>query len=153
MNGQNGFRRGQMSLGSSNVESHPFQNRKRETKAVSELRKECRTWFNNHVRPVCIGNREERSVIVEVYESGTLLTVRKRFFDETLAKNLNNCRLSETMKVATHFEEWIPRANFIRREEGIHHPCSFLVYHTSYYGVSIEFKAKDDGCVYMMHFL
>lgn len=99
MNGQNGFRRGQMSLGSSNVESHPFQNRKRETKAVSELRKECRTWFNNHVRPACIGNREERSVIVEVYESGTLLTVRKRFLDETLAKNLNNCRLSETMEV------------------------------------------------------
>ena len=130
MNGQNGFRRGQMSLGSSNVESHPFQNRKRETKAVSELRKECRTWFNNHVRPVCIGNREERSVIVEVYESGTLLTVRKRFLDETLAKNLNNCRLSETIEVATHFEEWIP-CKF--HTEGRGHTPSVFIFSLSYF--------------------
>lgn len=153
MNKLNGLNEVQKHLWKGDEQACSSQKRLQPTYSVSELRKECRAWFNNHVRPVRKGNREERSVIVKVYESGTLLTVRKRFLDETLAKNLNNCRLSETMEVATHFEEWIPRANFIRREEGIHHPCSFLVYHTSYNGVSIELKAKDDGSVYMMRFL
>lgn len=153
MTAKNDFQQKQMPLHNDNGHSNFFQNSECINLNYSKLRKKYRWWFDTHVQPLRRGKREERSVIVEVYESGTLLTVRKRFLDETLAKNLNNCRLSETMEVATHFEEWIPRANFIRREEGIHHPCSFLVYHTSYYGVSIEFKAKDDGSVYMMRFL
>ena len=153
MNKQNGLNEVLKHLGNGDEQACSSQNRLQPTHRVSDLRKEYRAWFNRNVRPVSKGNRVERSVKVKVYESGTLLTVRKKFLDETFAKNLNNCRLAETMEVATHFEEWIPRANFIRREEGIHHSCSFLVYHTSYSGMNIEFKAKDGGSVYMMRFL
>lgn len=129
------------------------RNKNETTQRVSELRKEYRSWFNDHVRPACDGNRDERSVIVEVCESGTLLTIRRRFLDETFAKNLHNIRLHETMEAAKHFGEWIPCAKSRLKESGKHHPCSFLVYRSSYKGISIEFKVKDDGSVYMMRLL
>lgn len=143
----------QKHLGGGRELSRSSRNRKETTQRVSELRKEYRSWFNDHVRPACNGNRDERSVIVEVCENGTLLTIRRRFLDETFAKNLHNNHLAETMEAAKHFEEWIPCAKFRRKESGKHHPCSFLVYHSSYKGISIEFKVKDDGSVYTMRLL
>lgn len=153
MTAKNDFQQKQMPLHNDNGHSNFFQNSECINLNYSKLRKKYRRWFDTHVQPLRRGKREERFVIVTVYENGTVLTIRKKFLDETFAKNLHNCRLAETMEVATHFKEWIPYARFIRTEEGIHHPYSFSVYHTSYNGVNIEFKAKDDGCVYMMHFL
>ena len=118
------------------------RNGRHETQRISELRKEYKLWFNKHVRPVCNGNRNERFVLAEVSENGTVLIVHRRFLDETFAKNIHNNRLAETMEAATHFEEWIPCAKFRRKENGIHHPCSFLVYLAFYKGMSIEFKVK-----------
>ena len=153
MTKQEEFHQVQKHLVSGSELSRSSQSRRHVTQQILELRKEYKSWFKEHVRPVCKGNRNERSLIVEVCESGTLLTVRRRFLDETFAKNLHNSRLAETMGIAKHFEEWIPCAKFRRKESGIHHPCSFLVYHASYNGADIEFKAKDDGNVYTMRLL
>lgn len=150
MNNQHIFQQTQLLLCSGNKPFNYYQDRKLWTRQVSELRKQCRQWFNTHVHPVRIGNREERFVTICVHESGTKLTVRKGFLDETIAKNRFNSHLVKTMETATHFEEWIPNAQFIRTETGIHHSSPFSVYHTSYHGVNVEFKTKDNGQVYTM---
>lgn len=153
MNKQAEFHQVQKHLADGRELFRSYRNRNQIIQSVSELRKEYRAWFNEHVQLARNGNRDERSIIVEVCENGTLLTIRRKFLDETFAKNLHNNQLAETMKVAKHFEEWIPCAKFKRKETGIHHSCSFLVYLAFYKGMSIEFKVKDDGSVYMMRLL
>lgn len=153
MNNQHNFRQTQLLLCSDNELSKYCQDREINARQVSELRKQCRQWFNTHVQPVSIGNREERFVTICVLESETKLTIRKGFLDETIANNRYNSRLIETMETATHFEEWIPNAQFIRTETGVHHPFPFSVYHTSYKGVNVEFKTKDNGQVYTMRLI
>lgn len=153
MNNQHNFQQTHLLLSSDNELSNYCQDRELNARQVSELRKQCRHWFNTHVQPVRIGNREERFVTICVLESGAKLTVRKGFLGETIDKNKCNSRLVETMETATHFEEWIPNAQFIRTETGVHHPFPFSVYHTSYNGVDVEFKTKDNGQVYTMRLI
>lgn len=153
MNNQHNFQQTQLPLCGINELSNYCQDRELRARQVPELRKECRQWFKTHVQPVRIGNREERFVTISVLESGTELTVRKGFLDETIAKNRHNSHLVETMETAIHFEEWIPNAQFIRTETGIHHTSPFSVYHTTYNGVNIEFKTKENGHVYTMRLL
>lgn len=50
--------------------------------------------------------------------------VGRNFFSETMAKNIRNRRLSETIQIAADVNEWFPTATFDRIEEGNHHDFS-----------------------------
>lgn len=81
--------------------------------------------------------------------------VGRNFFSETMAKNIRNRRLSETIQIAADVNEWFPTATFDRIEEGNHHDFQFKVFHATYQGKRIECKAKltSENILYTMRLL
>ncbi len=87
--------------------------------------------------------------------NGEEFVVGKNFFSETMAKNIRNKKLSETIQVAINIDEWFPSAEFVGIEEGKHHNFQFKVFHATYKGKRIECKAKltSENILYTMRLL
>ena len=87
--------------------------------------------------------------------NGEEFVVGRNFFSETMAKNIRNRRLSETIQIATDVNEWFPTATFDRIEDGNHHDFQFKVFHATYQGKRIECKAKltSEKILYTMRLL
>lgn|GEM_PF-4451184 len=112
----------------------------------SEIIANINQWADRHLDVVQTSSGVEKFKMVTVSESGTLLKINKKFFNETFAKNIHNRRLAETMDLALHFEEWMPQATIASPPEvGRHHACSFFVYRATHNGTNIMFKVKDNG--------
>lgn len=116
-----------------------------------EISKAVVEWANRHLMEVTLPNGQKAKRL-EIKNNGEKLIVNKRFFSETFAKNNRNPRLGETMKLATMISLWMPEANLIGIEKGVHHICNFLVYEVTYKGISIQCKVKDgqEKIVYTM---
>lgn len=86
---------------------------------------------------------------------GREYVVGRNFFSETMAKNIRNKRLKETLEVAANVNEWFPTATFDRIEEGKHHDFSFKVFRATYHGKRIECKVKltSEQILYTMRLL
>lgn len=99
------------------------------------------TWTNNHLPRV----REDGCEVFQkqvTTASGDTVKVRKKFFNETFAKNIRNRELAKVIRLAIEFEQWMPRMQHVRTEAGIHHPCDFRVYTVEHKGNTLEVKAK-----------
>ena len=86
---------------------------------------------------------------------GYRIGVGKTFFSEMMAKNKRNSELPDIVEASMNFREWIPLANRVSIEEGIHHNFRFSVYHARWNGHDIEFKCKmtDGELLYNMTFI
>lgn len=98
------------------------------------------------------GNTARRLYLVN---GGEEYAVGRNFFSETMAKNIRNRRLSETIQIAADVNEWFPTATFDRIEDGNHHDFQFKVFHATYQGKQIECKAKltSEKILYTMRLL
>lgn len=87
--------------------------------------------------------------------AGEEFVVGKNFFSETMAKNIRNKKLSETLQVAANVNDWFPNAKFERIENGKHHKFQFKVFHATFQGKQIECKAKltSENILYTMRLL
>ncbi len=99
-------------------------------------------WVGRHMPIVTVDGRPTRQVEVQ-HNSGDILLVRGKFFNETLSKNIHNPKLAKTIDLATKFEEWMPNMIEQKPEKGKHHPCTFRVFETNYEGHRIQMKAKE----------
>ena len=120
---------------------------------ITEIRKAVKQWFNTKYQIIQTSKGRERFVLLLLLETRELVKIHKSFFAETIAKNRWNNHLLETIETAKKFEQWMPYAIFIKKEDGKHHPYPFSVYHATFNNKNIEFKVKEDGCVYMMRLI
>lgn len=87
--------------------------------------------------------------------NGEEYVVGKTFLTETMAKNIRNRKLSETLQVASEVNEWFQDAKFERIENGEHHDFKFKVFSATYKGKKIECKVKltKENILYTMRFI
>ena len=87
--------------------------------------------------------------------AGEEFVVGRNFFSETMAKNIRNIRLSETLQIAANVNDWFPNAKFERIENGKHHKFQFKVFSATFQGKQIECKAKltSENILYTMRLL
>lgn len=113
---------------------------RRERKAILDATNK---WADTHLPEVTLpdGNQAKR-LYLEVKGNSHTVIINKAFFKETHNNNLGNSRLAETMELATKVQQWLPKARFIRNENGIDHDFRFNVYEVDFNGVTIECKAK-----------
>lgn len=125
----------------------------------AQVRRQLREYINEIVqtklREVQLpnGNNAKR---LYLNNDGEDYIVGRKFFDETMAKNIRNRRLSETIEVASHVEEWFPSAIAEEAlEPGIDHDFPFKVFHATYNGKNILCKAKitSEKILYTMRLL
>ena len=85
----------------------------------------------------------------------TEYVVGREFFNETMAKNIYNKKLNETLQLAADVNEWFPNAIMDCEEEGKHHDFKFRVFHATYKGKKIECKVKlvKENIIYTMRIL
>lgn len=85
----------------------------------------------------------------------TEYVVGREFFNETMAKNIYNKKLNETLLLAADVNEWFPNAVMDCEEEGKHHDFKFRVFHATYKGKEIECKVKlvKENIIYTMRIL
>ena len=130
---------------------HELQERERRQRLNNEERSRARdyavAWADRHLPSVQLFSGEAKRLLIVNSESGDEIIVNKKFFSETYAKNIRNRRIADTMHLTTLVNEWLPNAEFITEEEGMHHPYPFKVFHANYQGHDIECKAKvgSDG--------
>lgn len=120
---------------------------------TTELRKAVKQWFNTKFQFIQTPKGREQFVLISILGTRELVKINKSFFTETIAKNRWNKYFFETIETAKEFEQWMPNALFVRKEDGKHHPYTFSVYHATFNNLKIEFKVKEDGCVYMMRLI
>lgn len=133
----------QVRIGAQN--SHEVRTRLREfiNETIQEKFREVRLPNGDTARRLYLENGGEEYV------------VGRNFFSETMAKNIRNRRLSETLQVAADVNEWFPTAIFDRIEDGNHHDFQFKVFHATYQGKRIECKTKltSEKILYTMRLL
>lgn len=90
-----------------------------------------------------------------INNNGQEYVVGKTFLTETMAKNIRNRKLSETLQIASEVNEWFPNAKFERLEDGEHHDFKFKVFSATYKGKKIECKVKltKESILYTMRLL
>lgn len=101
-------------------------------------------WANKHLQTVTLerDQKAKRLYIVNKETNNTTILGRE-FFNETFAKNKNNDQLALTMKLATEIQNWMPKAECVRKNEpGIDHGFNFNVYRANVNGVTVECKTK-----------
>lgn len=119
---------------------------KRKTATIAQrVSKDIANWTTEHLEAKTINNQLVYSKTI--YNNDTPIDVRKKFFTETIAKNIRNEQLEIVMECAKEFEQWLPDAIETRIEEGIHHNCNFKVYEAIWKAYTIECKAMmtDQG--------
>lgn len=125
---------------------HELQERERQKRLNNEERSRARdyavAWADRHLPSLQLFSGESKRLLVVNSETGDEIIVNKKFFSETYAKNIRNRKIADTMHLTTLVNEWLPNAEFITEEEGIHHPYPFKVFHANYQGHDIECKAK-----------
>lgn len=128
-----------------------FQNTKEVREKLNDL---IRKTLNEKFRDVQLSNGRTAKRLYLVNGNAEYVVGRK-FFSETMAKNIRNPQLSETIQLATSVSNWFPVAKFVRTEDGIHHKCKFKVFSAEYQGKKIECKAKceDEDILYTMKLL
>jgi len=109
---------------------------------IRTVREVIQEWVRCHL-PIVVhnGNPTRQSEVMS--NQGDILIVRNKFFTETLAKNIRNPQLARTIEIATRFDDWMPNMIEQSPEQGIHHPCTFRVFETSYESCRIRMKAKE----------
>ena len=87
--------------------------------------------------------------------NNTEYVVGREFFNETMAKNIYNKKLNETLQLAADINEWFHNAIMVREEDGKHHEFKFRVFHATYKGNKIECKVKlvKESIIYTMRIL
>lgn len=104
---------------------------------------------DKHFPMVTVGSDTFRQV--EIPKDGLVLKVRKRFFTETVSKNIKSRKFALTMDYATRFDQWMGNATFVRIEHGKHHNCEFIVYEASWDNNTIEFKVMVTNVGYLVY--
>ncbi len=108
------------------------------------IREAAKDWAEKNLTEVVLeSGMTAKRLYITVADNGDTLVLNKGTFEETFAKNKNSSRLAETMELLTKSTEWMPKAHFIRQEEGIHHDFSFDVYEATVGEVTVEFKVKS----------
>ena len=118
------------------------------------LRNATMQWCDRHLE---IGTNDRGQTVKRLIlshkrmQNGIILD--RNFFEETFAKNNRNRLLAKTMDIALKTPEWLPGAEYVRTEAGIHHPYPFDVYEATIDGVDVECKVamKFSGAsIFMM---
>lgn len=124
----------------------------RNEKAI--LGKKINEWASKNLKEIQINDKETAKRLY-LFLGNREIIVNKKFLTESLAKNINNARLTETIQVAMDVKEWLPKGKFVRKEPGKHHDCFFNVYQAEHNGKKIEFKTKltDGEILYTMRLL
>ena len=118
---------------------------------AERIRREANSWADKHLPEIDIDNGQKAKRLI-IENGRDKLVVNKPFFKETFTKNIHNKELALTMLISTKIDEWLPAAQFVRKEAGKHHDFDFLVYEASYGDRQIECKVKDrnEKIVYTM---
>lgn len=108
-------------------------------KAILDRVKE---WTEKNLPQVILPSGPAHRAEITIADNGDNVILNKEFFSETFAKNKRNKKLSKTMRIAMKIMEWLPNAQFVTVETGIHHPWDFNVYTAHVLEETVEIKAR-----------
>lgn len=111
-------------------------------------------WVDNNLPTIDIDGVPSKKEYL-MTKDGHRIGISRRFFNETISKNIRNPQMVHTLKTTTEFRKWLPKATKIGEENGRHHPCKFYVYTVEYQGQNIQFKTKvgEEELLYIMRFI
>lgn len=116
---------------------------------ITEIRRNAEQWCNENLPRTALsdGNTAKRAIVR--HSSGKDIVVNSGTFGEIWHKNKNRNNLDEILNIAKDFTSWLPDAQWIREESGIHHAFQFNVYETTINGQRIEIKTKLTDAEYL----